>query len=391
MTLLQSESQNPKRARRKDHIADLATLPVFFNLKDQKVVLAGSGDGAAWKAELLAAAGAQVHIYASAPEEEMTRLLTAAPTGDRCYVRHQRDWQPDDFKGAMLAVGEIEEAEEAERFLAAANSAGAMVNIIDNPAYCQFQFGSIVNRSPVVISISTDGAAPILGQAIRRRIESLIPPMMSEWAHLAQRLRPAVMERFKPGAGRRRFWEAFVDIAFSGAHASPATGIDDLWADLGLDRSRTSGKVTFIDTWHGQGDLLPMRAIRALHSADIIVYGDETSCEILELARREARRLSINDAKSSLGETDKDTTDLLKKLVLSGKHVVRLISSVEHSGMEIEQERASLARQSIETTLIPTIAKPVAESDGRAPSTSGQSDKLPRHQAMQCPERQRYM
>ena len=359
MTLQQNKTPNPKRARRKDHIADLATLPVFFNLKGQKVVLAGSSDGAAWKAELLAAAGAIVHIYAPDPGEEMRLLLEADHTVSRHYVWHQEIWTHDCFSGATLAIGDIEDNDEAERFIVAANIAGAVVNIIDNPDYCQFQFGSIVNRSPVVISISTDGAAPILGQAIRRRIESLIPPMIANWAQLAQQLRPVVMKRFKPGSGRRRFWEAFVDRAFSGNIATTATTIEEILTDANLASAGKCGKVTFIDTWHGQGDLLPMRAIRALHSADIIVYGDETSSEILELARREARRLSINDAVSSLGETCEDTTALLGKLARSGKHVVRLTSSTEHPGMSLQDEELALAKQNIQTSFIPTIGKSV--------------------------------
>ena len=116
--------------------------------------------------------------------------------------------------------------------------------------------------------------------------------------------------------------------------------------------------MTFIDTWHGESDLLPMRAIRALHAADIIIYGDETSPEILELARREARRLSINDVKTHLGEANGDTTTLLEKLATTGKHIVRLVSSVDHAGISLEDEQKALESQNIKTTLIPSIEKP---------------------------------
>ena len=147
----------PEMRQRKDRIADLATLPVFFNLRGRKVVLAGASNGAAWKAELLAATGAIVHVYCKDPEETLMQLLDEAHSESRHYVWHRHDWTPDSFNGALLAIGDIEEAEEAERFVASANAAGAVANIIDNPDHCQFQFGSIVNRSPVVISISTDG------------------------------------------------------------------------------------------------------------------------------------------------------------------------------------------------------------------------------------------
>lgn len=358
MISLRSEvdlQNEPRAVRRRDRITDLATLPVFFNLKGRRVVLAGESDGAAWKAELLAATGAIVHVYSKEPGEELRQLLVDAKTAERRYVWHRQDWTEDSFKGALLAIGDIEEAKEAERFVTSANAAGAVVNIIDNPDHCQFQFGSIVNRSPVVISISTDGSAPILGQAIRRRIESLIPSVISDWAKLAQSLRSGVQLRFQPGAERRRFWEAFVDLAFSGPNRIAANSIEDILRTSPTPNALPSGRVTFIDTWHGESDLLPMRAIRALHAADIIVYGDETSSEILELARREARRLSINDVKTRLGEENEDTTMLLTKLASSGKHIVRLVSSLDHAGVSLEDEQKALASQNIETALIPPI------------------------------------
>ena len=89
--------------------------------------------------------------------------------------------------------------------------AGVTVNVIDKPAWCDFQFGSIVNRSPAVIAISTDGAAPILGQAIRRRIETLLPPSLAKWAQLAHTIPLGGQSAAgAPGGSRRAFWESFV-------------------------------------------------------------------------------------------------------------------------------------------------------------------------------------
>ena len=88
---------------------------------------------------------------------------------------HRRDWQDADFENAAIAVGECEDDEQARRFRDAARAAGVPVNVIDKPDFCDFAFGSIVNRSPLVVGISTDGAAPVFGQAIRSRIEALLP------------------------------------------------------------------------------------------------------------------------------------------------------------------------------------------------------------------------
>ena len=102
------------------------------------------------------------------------RALAAAPPGGAIVI-HERAWTAPDLSGAAIAVAECDNDDEAARFAAAARAAGVPVNVIDRPAFCDFAFGAIVNRSPLVIGISTDGAAPVFGQAIRAKIEALIP------------------------------------------------------------------------------------------------------------------------------------------------------------------------------------------------------------------------
>src|SRR5436305_4013590 len=130
-------------------IAPLPKLPLFHELAGRKAVVVGTSAAAEWKAELLAAAGADV-----------VRLA---------------EWTALDLDGAAIAVADLAQADEAARFAEAARTAGAVVNVIDKPAFSDVQFGTIVNRAPIVIGISTDGAAPMLGQSIRARIESVIP------------------------------------------------------------------------------------------------------------------------------------------------------------------------------------------------------------------------
>ena len=156
-------------------MAPLASLPLFFKPSGRRVVLAGASEGASWKAELLAATGARLEIYApddAALPGGMQQLAREHP--DR-VILHRRNWRADDLTGAMLAVGDFDGEDEARRFASAARAAGAPVNCVDRPALCDFQFGSIVNRSPLVVGISTDGAAPVFGQAVRARIETLLP------------------------------------------------------------------------------------------------------------------------------------------------------------------------------------------------------------------------
>src|SRR5690606_13985737 len=138
---------------------------------------------------------------------------------------------------------------------------------------CQFQFGSIVNRSPVIVSISTDGAAPILAQAIRRRIETLLPAALKGWAILVHRLRDVVSERLQQCAPRRAFWERFVDRAFAEQDGPDAQAELEL---LSLTAENTAGpkigRVTLVGAGPGDPEYLTLKAVRALQCADVILF-----------------------------------------------------------------------------------------------------------------------
>lgn len=162
-------SRTPSETR-PDRMAKLARLPVFFALQGKRVVLAGGSHAAAWKAELMSAAGARVEVHAEEFSDEMRAVALDAPDGEIVLIA--RGWSPDDLDGAAVAIGAFEGDECAAAFAAAARAAGVPVNVIDKPAFCDFSFGAIVNRSPLVIGISTDGAAPVFAQAIRAKLES---------------------------------------------------------------------------------------------------------------------------------------------------------------------------------------------------------------------------
>ncbi|RYE61974.1 MAG: uroporphyrinogen-III C-methyltransferase, partial [Oxalobacteraceae bacterium] len=125
-----------------ERISALAKLPVFWNLTGKRAVMAGGSDGAAWKAELLQACGAEVELYCETAELGDTMKALVERTG---LTHHDHPWHCGIFTGASLALADCETEAEAQAFYCAARAAGIPVNVIDKPAYCQFQFGSIVN------------------------------------------------------------------------------------------------------------------------------------------------------------------------------------------------------------------------------------------------------
>ena len=287
-----STSRTPTEAR-EPRMEPLARLPVFFALAGKRVVLAGGTPAAAWKAELLSAAGADVDVLASDLSDEMLAVAADPPQG--AIVVHLRGWEAADFAGAAIAVGAFDDDEEAERFASAARKAGVPVNVIDKPAFCDFSFGSIVNRSPLVIGISTDGAAPVFAQAIRAKLEALIPRGFARWAEAARRWRRDVKASGLSFAGRRKFWQIFTAHAVTHPDREPAQS--DFAALLAQTRDQGAavehGSVTLVGAGPGDPELLTLRAVRALQSADVILIDDLVAPDILDFARREAKKMLV--------------------------------------------------------------------------------------------------
>lgn len=324
-----SDTQKPRSPQtiRPSRMDALATLPVFFKLKGKRAVVAGGTEPALWKTELLAATGANVDVFAEHFAEGFEHLAAHPPAGS--ITLHNRAWAPADLKDAAIAIGAISEDAEASRFVAAANAAGAPVNVIDRPEFCAFQFGAIVNRTPLVVAISTDGAAPVFGQAIRSRLEALLPQGFKKWAEAAKLWRREGNRLGADMQARRRFWEAFTERAMRDASRAPTS--DDLeQLILEVDQSRPletkTGFVSLVGAGPGDPELLTLRAVRALRAADVVLYDDLVTEPILEFARREAERTLVG--KTGYGPACKQTeiNALMVTLASQGKRVVRLKS-----------------------------------------------------------------
>ncbi len=278
-------------------IEPLATLPIFLKLRGKKAVVAGGTPPAVWKAELLAAAGASVQVFASDPCDEMLDLATALAG---TVTLERRDWQPDDLNEAAIAIGAFE-GDAGAPFRDAAQAAGVPVNVIDVPALCDFQFGTLISRSPLAIGISTDGAAPVFGQALRARIEALLPAEIGAWAQAAQDWRGPLQEMRLSFAARRRFWEQFADMALEGGDRRPSEADRDacLAAATEVERRRR-GRIILVGAGPGPADLVTLQGVRALQSADIILFEPGIAPSILGLGRREARRIPATGASAAV-------------------------------------------------------------------------------------------
>ncbi|WP_245454268.1 siroheme synthase CysG [Aquabacter cavernae] len=362
-----ADKPNTPRAPREKHggrMEPLARLPVFFALAGKKVVVAGGDAPAVWKAELLSAAGAHVDVLAAAPCAEMTELAAEAPGGPVTLVR--RGWEAGDLAGAALAICDAQDDAEAARFAEAARAAGVPVNVVDRPAFCDFAFGAIVNRSPLVVGISTDGAAPVFGQAIRAKIEAILPKGFRRWAQAAQDWRASVTALGLSFQARRAFWEAFAVRAMAEPEREPGEGDRRALFDA-MEAARATpatGSVVLVGAGPGDPELLTLKAVRALQSAEVVLYDDLVSPQVLDFARREARKMLVG--KTGYGPSCKqdDINALMVRFAKEGRRVVRLKGGdpmiFGRAGEEITACRAA----GIPVEVVPGISSPQGVAAG---------------------------
>lgn len=341
--------------RAPEHIAPakmhkLATLPLFHNLMGKKVIVAGHGNGAIWKAELVAATGANVVLFLGS---EIT------PEHERVFANLKnvtllsRAWNEADLVSAHLAIAESIDLTDANAFVAASKAAGALVNIIDKPSLCDFQFGAIVNRSPLVIGISTNGAAPALGQTLRGRFEAMFPTGIAKWAQMAAQWRPIIKQKELEFGERRAFWHRFAQKALLEPTREPDE--DDL-AELLKPTPRLQGKVALVGAGPGDAELLTLKAVRALQNAEVILFDDLVTQDVLDFARREAQFIAVGKRGKRPSTAQEDICETLIMHARDGKYVVRIKGGDPLIFGRATEEIAACRAANIPITIIPGIS-----------------------------------
>lgn len=341
-------------------LAPIARLPLFLDLAGKRAVVAGGSSEAAQHVEQLLAAGAEVLILAPSPEAEMAALIAREAEARAC-LHAARCWTGEDLDGACIALCDRLEAADAAAFCEAARGRGVLAGVIDRPETGAFRLGTIVARSPLVIGMSTDGQAPAIERAIRQRLEMLLPPWLAEWVRLAGSMRRHVAERLPPGAVRRGCWSALARLAFTRPPSPHELAAPDrLVHHLADSAPRTADRVTLVGAGPGSADLLTVRALRAIEMADVILYDDLVCDEVLDLARREARRMLVGKRGQRASCAQEDINALMVSLARQGRHVVRLKSGDPTIFGRAGEEIACLAAEGIEVDIVPGVTSAAA-------------------------------
>jgi uroporphyrin-III C-methyltransferase/precorrin-2 dehydrogenase/sirohydrochlorin ferrochelatase len=300
-------------------------LPVFFNLTDRWVAVLGGGRAAARKAELAMRAGARVRVFAEQLCEEFDELT---PKTHLAQVPHEP--RAHDLEDCALLYCAAEDIEQNRRARLLARAAHVPCNVVDMPELCDFTMPSIVDRSPVVIAISTAGTSPILGRMIKARLETLLPAAYGRVAAFVGRYRKKVGSKLKDFDGRRRFWERIlegpvVDLVLAGHDSEAGVEFDaQLEAAARGAEYRQQGEVYLVGAGPGDPDLLTFKALRLMQRADVVLYDRLVGKGILNLVRREAERIYVGKLPQEHTVPQPEISRMLLRLAQEGKRVLRL-------------------------------------------------------------------
>jgi uroporphyrin-III C-methyltransferase/precorrin-2 dehydrogenase/sirohydrochlorin ferrochelatase len=302
-------------------------LPLFLDLRDVPVVLVGGGEVAERKARLLASAGARLTIVAP----DLSPVLAARV--ERGEARHvPGTFEPQHLDGARLAVAATSDIAVNEAVAAAARERNVWVNVVDDAERSTAIVPSLVDRSPVIVAISTGGASPVLARRLRERIERLLEDSLGPLAALLARWRPRLLERWPRTGERRRAIEALIDgdvgrLVAGSRVAEAERALERAVArprERGIDAAPRRGFVSLVGAGPGDPGLLTLRGLRALQDADVVLHDRLVSAGVLALARRDAQIIEVGKSGGGPSTSQEAIHALLLVHARAGRRVVRL-------------------------------------------------------------------
>ena len=327
-------------------------FPIFLPLAGVRLVLLGGGEEIAAKLRLLAGSGATIEVFARSPCAGLAAAITASSAR-----HHARAWAAGDFAAARLVFIGQDEPEPAAA-ARAAHAAGALVNAVDRPEFCDFLVPAIVDRAPLRIAIGSGGSAPALSRDLRARIEAAVPAAYGALAAFCRDWRARVAAALPDPDRRRRFWDGALagrPAALALAGRSAAAG-SELAAALATHQAAPArGRVSLVGAGPGDPDLLTLQGLRALQTADLVLHDCLPGPRVLELARRGARRIDVGKRCGRHAMSQAAITRLMVGHASRGAHVVRLKGGDPSIFARAGEEIAALEAAGVPFTVVPGI------------------------------------
>lgn len=328
-------------------------LPIFLDLKQQTCLVVGGGSVATRKTKLLLKAQAKVTIVSP----ELTDALnTLVQQGEVSWT--QSVFTPAHISDQRLVIAATDDEKVNQSVYDVAQKKNILTNLTDNPDDSDFIFASVLDRSPIIVAVSSGGESPVLARNLRARLETLIPPGYSKLGELMGKYRHAVKQKFGELRQRRQFWDNVLsgpvaDHVLAGREAVAEHILQQQLADEA--KTIDTGEVFLVGAGPGDPELLTFKALRLMQQADIVFYDRLVSKEILALVRKEAELVYVGKQRAWHAVRQEEINNLLLKHAQQGKRVLRLKGGDPFIFGRGGEEIDTLAEHNIPFQVVPGI------------------------------------
>ncbi|MBB5866227.1 NAD(P)-dependent oxidoreductase [Xanthomonas sp. 3058] len=322
-------------------------FPLFANLQARAVLVIGGGEVATRKVLALLKAGAHIRLYAHALSPELAVLMQAGR-----FEQLGGEFDPAWIDDVWLVVAATDDGDLNHRVAAAAGARQRLVNVVDDAELSTYQVPAIVDRDPLVIAISSAGAAPMLARRLRERLERELDASVGRFAGLFARHRERIRSQFPDMNRRRRWFDRVIDgevplLLQAGNDDAAETAFTAALDDAGAVPAR--GSVQLVGTGPGDPGLLTLKALRAMNLADVLLIDSDIPDAVLELARRDASRRVLPQSANAQHQ-------LLLELANDGLHVVALRSGAGYDDADAVAIEAALRERGLACDRVPGVA-----------------------------------
>lgn len=296
-------------------------FPISLKLQQQPCLIVGGGHIAYRKAVLLHKAGAVIHVIAPDIDANLLQLVEESQ-GQYIQALYPAQIQLNDYR---LVIAATDDYAVNTQVFEDCEALKILVNSVDDPPHCRFMVPAIVDRSPLVISVASNGTSPVLSRQIRTQLETSIPHGMGKLAEFSGKWRAAVKAKISNPDERRVFWEdLYASSLKEQVFHDNLVEADHLIEQALLEWKTPKGEVYLVGAGPGDPELLTLKALRLMQQADVVIYDRLVSPAIMELCRRDATKIYVGKARSNHAVPQEGINALLVEYASKGQRVCRL-------------------------------------------------------------------
>lgn len=326
-------------------------FPLFVNLDKLPVLVVGGGEIAERKINLIIKANAKVEVLARKFSPNVENLINKNKLKK---IKSNLDISTLDSNYSLI-IAATDNKQINKKLFNFANKNNILINVVDQPDLCTCTFGSIVERGDLVVAISTGGSAPVFARNLREKFETLLPQSTKQLIDFSASIREKVMNSFSQFNKRRIFWELFFD-AFAAKKNITKSNLTKLTNQLIKTlKNKHSGEVFLVGAGPGDPELLTLRALHLIQKADVCIYDNLVSKEILELVRRDAHMIYAGKLRNNHTIEQKEINQLLVNYAKKGLRVLRLKGGDPFMFGRGGEEISELMTQKIKFQVVPGI------------------------------------